>query len=320
MNKNDIHFNLSFPHDTQVNAFVTDRFTFPLPADHRFPVAKYRLLRQRVDASGLFAPDDLLEPDAIPDADVLRVHTPGYLRKLRTGLLTPQEQRRIGFPWSPEVVDRARRTTGGTLAACRAALRDGVAVNLAGGTHHAFADAGEGFCLLNDSVIAARALQAERLLERVVVIDLDVHQGNGTAALCRDDPTIFTFSVHGAKNFPLRKETSDLDVELPDDTRDREYLEAVEQGTFEALHRARADLAIYLAGADPFEGDRLGRLKVTKSGLARRTEIVLEACSQRRLPVAVTMAGGYAYNVEDTADIAFETVRLAVEWSRRWGR
>ncbi len=303
-----------------MKVFVTDHFRFPLPAGHRFPIAKYRLLRERVEASGLFEAQDLVEPDAVTDEEILRVHTPEYLRKLLAGEFTEEEQRRIGFPWSREMVARSRRTSGATIAACRAALADGVAVNLAGGTHHAFADAGEGFCVLNDSVLAARTLQAERFVERVVVIDLDVHQGNGTAAICRDDPTIFTFSLHGAKNFPLRKETSDLDVELPDDTTDREYLEAVEQGTFEALRRARAQLAIYLAGADPFEGDRLGRLKVSKAGLARRTELVLEACSRERLPVAVTMAGGYAYNVEDTVEVYFETVRLAAGWSRLWGQ
>jgi acetoin utilization deacetylase AcuC-like enzyme len=303
-----------------VKAFKTDHFDLPLPPGHRFPIAKYRLLRERVEASGLVGSDDLVEPPAATDEAILRVHDPEYLEKLRTGTLSEVEQRRIGFPWSPPMLERSRRSAGGTIAACRAALAEGVAVNLAGGTHHAFRDAGEGFCILNDSVIAARALQAEGLVMRVVVIDLDVHQGNGTAALCRDDPSVFTFSLHGAKNFPLRKETSDLDVELPDGTTDRDYLEAVEQGVFEALHRAGADLAIYLAGADPFEGDRLGRLKVTKAGLALRTETVLNACSEYRLPIAVTMAGGYAHNVTDTVDIYIDTVRLCAAWGSRLGR
>lgn len=292
-----------------MKAFKTDHFTLPLPPGHRFPIAKYRLLRERIEATGLIRPEDLLEPAAATDEQVLRVHDPDYLRKLRTGFLSEAEQRRIGFPWSPAMLERSLRSVGGTIAACRDALTTGVAVNLAGGTHHAFRDAGEGFCILNDSVIAARALQAEGAVARVVILDLDVHQGNGTAALCRDDPTIFAFSLHGAKNFPLRKETSDLDIELPDGTTDGDYLQAAEQGVFEALHRARADLAIYLAGADPFEGDRLGRLKVTKDGLARRTRIVLDACARFRVPVAVTMAGGYARDIEDTVDIYFETVR-----------
>jgi acetoin utilization deacetylase AcuC-like enzyme len=234
--------------------------------------------------------------------------------------LSEPELRRIGFPWSPQLVERSRRSTGGTIEACRAALMaDGIAVNLAGGTHHAFRDAGEGFCVFNDSVVAARAIQAEGRAQRVVIIDLDVHQGNGTAAIVRDDPSIFTFSVHGAKNFPLRKEISDLDIELPDDTSDGPYLEAVAQGTFEALRRARADLAIYLAGADPFEGDRLGRLKVSKQGLAARDRMVFAACFEHHLPVAVTLAGGYARDINDTVDISFQTVRAAaVEWAQRW--
>jgi acetoin utilization deacetylase AcuC-like enzyme len=298
-----------------MKAFITDHFVLPLPADHRFPLAKYRLLRERIDASHLFALDDLIEPHASTKEELLRVHSPEYLEQLTSGNLSAAEQRRIGFPWSPQLVERSRRSTGGTIEACRSAIRDGIAVNLAGGTHHAFRDAGEGFCIFNDSVVAARAMQAEGLVDRVLIVDLDVHQGNGTAALCKDDPTIFTFSVHGAKNFPLRKEQSDLDVELPDGADDRIYLEAVERGLFEALHRARPDLVLYLAGADPFEGDRLGRLRVSKAALAQRTTMVLQACNDPRVPLAITMAGGYAHDVNDTVEIYFETVRLAVESS-----
>ena len=297
--------------------FSADQFTFPLPEGHRFPVAKYRLLRQRVEESGLFRPEDLLVPHAATDEELLRVHSAEYLRKLREGTLSEMEQRRIGLPWSPELVERSRRTTGATIEACRAALEEGIAVNLAGGTHHAFRDAGEGFCVFNDAAVAVRAMQAEGLLERVVIIDLDVHQGNGTAAIFQGDDRVFTFSVHGARNFPLRKETSDLDVELPDGTADEAYLEAVEQGVWEALHRAQAELAIYLAGADPFEGDRLGRMKVTKAALARRSEIVFAACAQQRLPVAVTMAGGYGHDIGATVDVYFETVRQALQWWQR---
>jgi acetoin utilization deacetylase AcuC-like enzyme len=298
--------------------FSADQFTFPLPEGHRFPAAKYRLLRPRVEESGLFAPEDIVVPHAATDEELLRVHSPEYLRKLCEGSLSDMEQRRIGLPWSPELVERSRRSTGATIEACRSALLEGIAVNLAGGTHHAFRDAGEGFCVFNDCGVAARAMQAEGRVQRVVIIDLDVHQGNGTAAIFQGDDSVFTFSVHGARNFPARKETSDLDIELPDDTADAEYLEAVEQGVWEALHRARAELAIYLAGADPFEGDRLGRMKVTKAGLARRSEIVFEACSRERLPVAVTMAGGYGHDIRDTVDVNFQTVWLALEWWRRW--
>jgi acetoin utilization deacetylase AcuC-like enzyme len=300
--------------------FVTDQFTFPLPEGHRFPVPKYALLRRRVEESGLFGPDDLIVPHAASDEELLRVHSPEYLRKLHDGTLSAAEQRRIGLPWSPELVERGRRTTGATIEACRAALAEGIAVSLAGGTHHAFRDAGEGFCIFNDSAVAARAMQAEGRVERIVIIDLDVHQGNGTAAILHGDDRVFTFSVHGANNFPLRKETSDLDIELPDDAGDEQYLEAVEHGVWEALHRARAELAIYLAGADPFEGDRLGRMKVTKAGLARRNDIVFEACWRERLPVAVTMAGGYGHDIAATVDVYFQNVRQALEWWRRWPR
>lgn len=303
-----------------MKAFRTDLFELPLPPDHRFPLAKYGLLVRQLQDSGVIGPDDLLVAPAATDEELLRVHTPAYLGKVIHGDLSVAEQRRIGLPWSPQLVERSRRSTGATLAACRAALRDGIAVNLAGGTHHAFADAGEGFCVFNDAAVAARAMQAEGLARRVVVIDMDVHQGNGTAAIFRGDASVYTFSVHGAKNFPLRKEPGDLDVELPDGCGDELYLRAVEEGTWEALYAANADLAIYLAGADPHEGDRLGRMKVTRAGLARRTEIVLEMCSRNRLPVAVTMAGGYGKDVGDTVDVYFDTVRLAHDWSRRWGQ
>lgn len=295
---------------------VTDRFRLPLPVGHRFPAEKYALLRRRVEASGLFRPEDFVEPDAVSEADLLRAHTPDYVQKIFSGDLTREEQNRIGFPWSPGMVERTRRTTGGTILACRYALRESVAVNLAGGTHHAFTDRGEGFCVFNDSVVASRVLKAEGLIRRVVIIDCDVHQGNGTAALVRDDPTIFTFSIHAANNYPQEKETSALDIELPDGTGDEDYLRAVEGALSEALSRAEADLAIYLAGADPFAGDRLGRLALTKDGLARRDELVFAACAERHLGVAVTMAGGYGRDIQDTIDIHARTVGIAESWSR----
>lgn len=221
--------------------------------------------------------------------------------------------RRIGFPWSERMVERSRRASGGTVGACRAALEDGVAANLAGGTHHAFADKGEGFCVLNDSAIAARTLQAEGLVGNVVVVDTDVHQGNGTAAILEGDGSVFTFSIHGEKNYPFHKETSDLDVGLPDGADDGAFLEALELGLEEALDRADATLVIFLAGADPYEGDKLGRLSVTKEGLAERDRIVLEACRSLSLPVAVTMAGGYCPKIEETVDIHFRTVKRAAD-------
>jgi acetoin utilization deacetylase AcuC-like enzyme len=225
--------------------------------------------------------------------------------------LSAQEQRRIGFPWSREMVERSRRSSGATLAAARAALDDGVGINLAGGTHHAFRARGEGYCVFNDSAIAALALQAQGCIRRAVILDCDVHQGNGTAAILAGDPTVFTFSIHGANNFPFDKEASDLDIELPDGTGDGEYLDALEKGVCRALSAAQPDLAIYLAGADPFEGDRLGRLALTKAGLAARDRLVFELCRGAGVPVAVTMAGGYARAVEDTVDIHFATVAAA---------
>jgi acetoin utilization deacetylase AcuC-like enzyme len=294
-----------------MKVFHTDQFRFPLPEGHRFPSQKYILLRQAVLAAGLVAADDLIVPQAATDEQILRAHDADYLTRVQSGKLTPKEIRRIGLPWSPELVVRARRSVGGTIAACRAALADGIAVSLSGGTHHAFRDCGQGYCLFNDVVIAARTMQAECRAERIVVLDCDVHQGNGTAAITSGDPTIFTFSIHNEKNFPLVKEQSDLDIGLDDGTGDGPYLEALEAGAQRALSRARADLAIYLAGADPYEDDLLGRLALTKKGLAARDHLVLSLCQHANLPVAVVMAGGYGRQVQDTVAVHLQTVRTA---------
>lgn len=290
--------------------FYSDHFVLPLPEGHRFPMVKYSMLRQRVSKVGL---GELRVPRPVTDAEILRAHTPGYLGRILDGSISAKEMRRIGFPWTEKMVERSRRASGGTLGACRAALEDGLAANLAGGTHHAFSDQGEGYCVFNDSVIAARALQAEGLVERVVVLDTDVHQGNGTAAILEDDPSVFTFSIHGDKNFPFRKEESDLDLPLPDGADDDEFLDALEMGLEKALEASGAGLAIYLAGADPFVGDKLGRLSVSKKGLAERDRLVLEACRGRGIPVVATMAGGYAPDIEDTVDIHFQTIQRASE-------
>lgn len=292
-----------------MRAFYTDHFVLPLPPEHRFPMRKYSLLRERVMAEGLAS--QLIVPEAATDEQILRAHDADYLERVTSGTISSKEMRRIGFPWSPEMVERSRRSSGATIAACRAALEDGIAVNLAGGTHHAFRDHGEGYCVFNDSPIAARVMQAEGRVRRVVILDCDVHQGNGTASILAGDSTIFTFSIHGANNFPYHKEKSDLDIELPDGTGDDLYLDMLEEGVQRALALANADLAIYLAGADPFEGDRLGRLKISKDGLAKRDALVLGSCHERRIPIAVTMAGGYARNIEDIVDIHLQTVRTA---------
>ena len=293
--------------------YYHDHFVLPLPAGHRFPMPKYALLRQRVKAAGIIAEEDLTPGPAATDEQLTRAHTPEYVDRVQHGRLSDREMRQIGFPWSPGLVERSRRSVGSTIAACRAALRDGLAINLAGGTHHAGPDYGQGFCVFNDSAVAARAMQAEGLTGRIVILDCDVHQGNGTAEIFAGDPTVFTFSIHGAKNFPFRKKPSDLDVALDDDADDPIYLDALEEGVNRALELAEADMAIYLAGADPYAGDRLGRLAITKRGLAQRDRFVLGACQAAGLPVTIAMAGGYGTNIDDTVDIHFQTVRLAAE-------
>lgn len=302
-----------------MHIFYTDRYVLPLPEGHRFPMSKYARLRERVEAARLSGADPLSEPPAATDDELARAHDREYVRRVTQGDLTAADMRRIGFPWTPEMVERSRRSAGATIAACRAALDTGIAVNLAGGTHHAFRDRGEGYCVFNDSAVAALAMQAEGRARRVVVLDCDVHQGNGTAAILAHDPTVFTFSIHGANNFPFRKEVSDLDIELPDGTGDEAYLEALDRGVCHALSASQADLAIYLAGADPFEDDRLGRLSLTKAGLAARDHLVFRLCREAGLPVAVTMAGGYGRTIDDTVDIHFSTVAIAAEWAGRAG-
>jgi acetoin utilization deacetylase AcuC-like enzyme len=300
-----------------MKVFYSDLFVLPLPEGHRFPMKKYSMLRERVYEEGICGPGELRVPHPVTDREILRAHDPAYLKKVVSGALTDKEMRRIGFPWSKRMVERSRRASGGTLDACRVALEEGLAANLAGGTHHAFADRGEGFCVLNDSAIAARTLRAEGLVEKVAVLDTDVHQGNGTAAILRKDPNVFTLSIHGAKNYPFRKEESDLDVPLPDGADDGAFLAALSGALDRVLDLGTWDLAIFLAGADPFEDDKLGRLCVTKEGLAERDRMVLEGCRDHDIPVVVTMAGGYAKKVEDTVDIHFQTVKRAAELRKR---
>ncbi|WP_153161014.1 histone deacetylase [Zoogloea sp. 1C4] len=290
--------------------FYADHFVLPLPPGHRFPMEKYSRLRERLLASGHFAADDFRVPDAASDTELLRAHDAGYVQRVVRGTLGHDEVRRIGFPWSEAMVERSRRSAGATLAACRAALAEGWAANLAGGTHHAFRDRGEGFCVFNDAAVAALAMRAEGRVARVAIVDCDVHQGNGTASILANRADCFTFSIHGARNFPFDKETSDLDVELPDGTSDAAYLAALDDA-LALVFRHQPDLVIYLAGADPFEDDRLGRLKLTKAGLAARDERVLGECRRRSLPVAIAMAGGYARQIDDTVAIHATTIDTA---------
>lgn len=252
-----------------------------------------------------------MEAPAATNGVLALAHHPSYISAVESGQLTPQQQRQIGFPWSEQMVERSRRSAGATIAACRAALEERVAVNLAGGTHHAHADRGEGFCIFNDAAIAARLMQAERRVQRVALVDLDVHQGNGTASILARDDSIFTLSLHGAQNYPFEKEVSDLDVALPDGAGDDAYLAALEQALGQMLSRFAPQLVIYLAGADPHEGDRLGRLKLSMAGLAARDRMVLDTAAARGLPVAIAMAGGYGRNIEDTVAVHLQTVSIA---------
>jgi len=300
--------------------FYADQFVLPLPAGHRFPMQKYRMLREQLMDSGEFSANDFVEPAAVTFAELARAHAPDYVLRVERGELTTQELKLIGFPWSPAMVERSKRSCGATLAAARAALHDGVAANLAGGTHHAFYDRGEGFCVFNDAIIAARAMQCEGLAANVAVVDCDVHQGNGTAAIASGDNSIFTFSIHGARNYPFRREfPSDIDIDLPDAATDDIYLSALADGLAQLFSRFPPDLVIYLAGADPYEDDRLGRLKLSIDGLRRRDELVFANCAARHLSVAIAMAGGYARKIEDTVSIHAQTVLLGKRLLARSG-
>ena len=294
-------------------------------------MSKYRLLREAVDAHM----PELRVQEALPatDGELALAHEPDWISAVAHGHTTAAQQREIGFPWSERMVERARRSVGATIQAARAALvgdkakAEGVAANLAGGTHHAFAHKGSGYCVFNDVAVAARLMQAEwhrhrRQLLRLLVVDLDVHQGNGTAAIFRDDPTVFTFSMHGGRNFPFRKEPSDLDVDLPDGCGDLDYLAALDESLAQVWQRHPAaqqpGLAFYLAGADPHEGDRLGRLKLSHEGLAERDRRVFSALREHRIPVVVVMAGGYGRDIDSTVAVHLRTLQQAHQSWQAW--
>ncbi|MEY4439542.1 MAG: hypothetical protein RIQ36_1006 [Pseudomonadota bacterium] len=312
---------MRFPRD--MRAFYSDQFVLPLPQGHRFPMAKYRLLRDRLTAE---LPEVALEvaPPA-SDGELALVHTPSYIRAVAQGTLSESQQKEIGFPWTPAMVERSRRSAGATVMAARTALfgAQGVAANLAGGTHHAYADRGSGFCVFNDAAVATRLMQAEwgrthKQPLQVAIIDLDVHQGNGTARIFERDEHVFTLSLHGARNFPFEKETSDLDIELPDGCDDAAYLEALEQALAELDARFTPGLVIYLAGADPHEGDRLGRLSLSFDGLEARDRRVFDWAWSKRIPLAFSMAGGYGREMADTVQAQVNTYRVAYAYWRRW--
>ena len=309
-----------------MQAFYATEFVLPLPAGHRFPMAKYAMLRDAVKAH--LPGVQLYQAHAASDGELALAHTPRYIRAVMDGQLSAAEIREIGFPWSPGMGERARRSVGATIQACRTALfeGEGVAANLAGGTHHAYADKGSGFCVFNDVAVATRLMQVEwqrrpgassQAPLQVAVIDLDVHQGNGTASIFQGDTSVFTLSLHGAKNFPFRKEPSSCDIDLPDGCTDEPYLDALEQGLSTLDARFVPQLVIYLAGADPHEGDRLGRLKLSAAGMALRDQRVFEWAWQRRIPVAMAMAGGYGHDIGTTVAVQLRTFEVAqAAWQR----
>jgi acetoin utilization deacetylase AcuC-like enzyme len=295
-----------------VHVFYTPRYYAEIGQGHIFPIRKFELVRDQLLAEGTLHPDEIVEPSPASLEDVLLVHTEDYVSRLRNGELTTKEIRRLGLPWSESLVRRSFYAVGGTLAATTASLTYGYSSNLAGGTHHSFADRGEGFCVLNDVAIAIRALRARKLIQRAAIVDCDVHQGNGTATIFAGDADTFTFSMHGANNYPLFKAQSTLDVELPDGTGDAAYLETL------ATHLPRVfasdpEIIFYLAGADPYEKDKLGRLALTIDGLRERDAYVLRECYEREVPIVTVMSGGYGKNIDDTVEIHCNTIRMVKE-------
>ncbi len=298
-----------------LHCWSSPRYAITLPDGHRFPMVKYALLREGALAAGLVTASTLHEPARVDHADLLRVHTASYVDGVEHGTLDPAHQRRIGLPWSEAFVERAFRVVRGTIEASDHAVTHGIAMNLAGGTHHAFPDRGEGFCVFNDVAIAIRRLQSLGRIQRACIIDLDVHQGNGTNAVFAGDDSVYTFNMHGAKNFPFHKVNGNRDEELADGIGDDEYLTRLRSALPDVLRAADADLVIYLAGADPHEGDRLGRLKLTYEGLAQRDDLVLRTCREVGLPVCVTIAGGYGIDIATTVQVHLKTVAIASSYA-----
>ena len=296
----------------KIKLYYCDTFELPLPENHRFPMAKYTLLRERIAADQLSQDCQLIVPPAATDDEILLAHDGEYLDRIKSGQLSAVEIRRIGFPWSRGMVERSRRSTGATISAARSAVTDGLSANLAGGTHHAFANSGQGYCVFNDVCVAAKVIQQQHnSIERVLVVDCDVHQGNGTSGIAANDPTLFAFSVHCQENYPFRKTEGDLDIALPAGAQDDEYLSKLKAGIDIAMSQFNPDFVFYIAGADPFVGDRLGRLGLTKSGLRFRDELVINYFRNLEIPIAISMAGGYAPEIQDIVDIHFATIEVA---------
>lgn len=291
-----------------MKVFYSPNYYADIGDGHIFPIRKFELVKDRLLAEGTLQQEDLVEPVPAAIADVCLVHTEDYVTRLRSGGLSSQEIRRLGLPWSESLVRRSFYAVGGTIAAAHEALETGVGCNLAGGTHHAFAERGEGFCVLNDVAIAIRTLKREALIARAAIVDCDVHQGNGTATLFANDPTVFTLSIHAAKNYPLFKAKSSLDIELDDGCEDLPYLEAL-GSALQAAITHQPDIVFYLGGADPYIGDKLGRLSLSIEGLRERDELVLRTCYEGEIPVVTVMSGGYGEAIGDTVEIHCNTIR-----------
>ncbi|WP_341236401.1 histone deacetylase [uncultured Limnobacter sp.] len=313
-----------------IDAFYTDEFVLPLPPGHRFPMEKYRILRDKVSLSACFA--RLSIPDAATPGQLALAHCPNYIERIETGNVSKDEQRGIGFPWSDRMVERSRRSVGATVAAVRSALQHGASVNLAGGTHHAKRSKGGGFCVFNDLAVAARVYQTDAIAwlnsaqngaissrggHHVLVIDLDVHQGDGTAEILRNDPSVFTFSMHGEKNYPFQKEKSDLDIELPDGTGDAEYLTLLDKSLSRIEQGFTPDLVLYVAGLDVHQADRLGKLALSDDGIEQRDRMVLQWAQKRKLPVAAVMAGGYFPDLDHLTDLQLGVIERLAEYSQQ---
>lgn len=295
--------------------FRYDQYTYPLPDGHRFPASKYQLLREAVETAVLVPSQNLINPVPATFEQLTLAHDADYIERVMTGSLSTKEVRQIGLPWSEELARRVQFSVGATLGASRAALKDGVGVSLGGGTHHAMFAEGQGYCLYNDSAVVARVLQTENVVHRVAVVDCDVHQGNGTAQITYEDKSIYTFSIHGEKNFPFRKFPSDLDIALADGTEDEAYLHALASG-LELVLAFKPDIVFFLAGADVHKDDKLGRLALTDEGVAERDQMVLHTFRQRNIPVVVTMAGGYGRNIHTTVAIQLETIKITTQFAQ----
>ena len=304
-----------------MKAFYSNHFVLPLPEGHRFPMAKYSMLREELVQE--LSAVQMFEAPAATEGELALAHAPDYVQAVKSGTLSPEALREIGFPWTPAMAERSIRSAGASIAAGRAALKEGISGNLAGGTHHASANQGGGFCVFNDIAVTAGVLQMEYFRQtkktlQVLVVDLDVHQGNGTASIFANDSSVFTLSLHGEKNFPFRKVPSDLDVGLPDGCTDGPYLEALDRALIEMSERFKPEFLIYLAGADAHEGDRLGRLKLTEAGMAARDQKVFDWALASNIPMIICMGGGYGHDLRSTVAVQMNTWRLALRHWLHW--